>query len=134
MMKPFPRSVRILSLSLITFMCSLLLPSRRLQGFILERVFVTGLAGVACSRLTPMARINERCVNIGSVRTKAFQFHKKVKVCFYIAQYPVHWTAQRALHFTPFIPAPPPSFPHHPVHSRTTPFIPAPTRLLWEAF
>ena len=35
----------------------------------------------------------------------------KVKVCFYIAQYPVHWTAQSALHFLPsladlFIPTP----------------------------
>ena len=25
---------------------------------------------------------------------------KKVKVCFYMAQYPIHWTAQSALHFT----------------------------------
>ena len=34
----------------------------------------------------------------------------KVTVCFYIAQYPVRWTAQSALHFTPltdlFIPTP----------------------------
>ena len=27
---------------------------------------------------------------------------KKLKVCFYIAQYPVRWTAQSALHFTPW--------------------------------
>ena len=33
-----------------------------------------------------------------------------VKVCFYIAQYPVHWTAQRALHL---------SSPGRPVHSDT---------------
>ena len=26
----------------------------------------------------------------------------KVKVCFYIAQYPVRWTAQSALHVTPW--------------------------------
>ena len=26
----------------------------------------------------------------------------KVKVCFYIAQYPVCWSAQNALHFTPW--------------------------------
>ena len=26
----------------------------------------------------------------------------KLKVCFHIAQYPVHWTAQSALHFTPW--------------------------------
>ena len=35
---------------------------------------------------------------------------KKVKVWFYIALYPVHWTAQSALHFPPladlFIPTP----------------------------
>ena len=35
---------------------------------------------------------------------------KKVKVCFYIAQYPVRWTAQSALHF---------SSPGRPVHSDT---------------
>ena len=35
---------------------------------------------------------------------------KKVKVCSYIAQYPVHWTAQSALHFTP----------GRPVHSDTS--------------
>ena len=34
----------------------------------------------------------------------------KRKVCFYIAQYPVHWTAQSALHF---------SSPDRPVHSGT---------------
>ena len=27
---------------------------------------------------------------------------KKVKLYFYIAQYPVRWTAQSALHFTPW--------------------------------
>ena len=30
-----------------------------------------------------------------------FWFHCVKKVCFYIAQYPVRWTAQSALHFTP---------------------------------
>ena len=39
---------------------------------------------------------------------------KNVKLCFYIAQYPVHWTAQSSLH--------------------SDLFIPAPTRLPWEAF
>ena len=29
---------------------------------------------------------------------------ENVKVCFYIAQYPVRWTAQSALHFTPWQP------------------------------
>ena len=36
--------------------------------------------------------------------------YKKVKVCFYIAQYPVRWTAQSALRF---------SYPGRPVHSDT---------------
>ena len=39
-----------------------------------------------------------------------FTCKKKVKVWFYIALYPVHWTAQSALHFPPladlFIPTP----------------------------
>ena len=39
---------------------------------------------------------------------------KKVKVCLYIAQYPVRWTAQSALHFLP---------------SLTDLFIPTPTEL-----
>ena len=34
--------------------------------------------------------------------TQAFCFRKKVKVCFYVAQHPVRWTAQNALHFTPW--------------------------------
>ena len=37
-------------------------------------------------------------------------------VRFYIAQYPVRWTAQNGLHFTPLAEL----------------FIPTPTRLLWE--
>ena len=41
----------------------------------------------------------------------------KVKVCSYIARYPVHRTAQSALHFTPW-------------HL----FIPRPSQLLWEVF
>ena len=41
------------------------------------------------------------------------------KGSFYIAQYPVHWTAQSALHFLP---------------SLADLFIPTPTRLLREAF
>ena len=41
------------------------------------------------------------------------------KGSFYIAQYPVRWTAQSALHFLP---------------SLTDLFIPTPTRLLLEAF
>ena len=41
------------------------------------------------------------------------------KVFFYIAQYPVHWTAQSALHFLP---------------SLADLFIPTPTRFLREAF
>ena len=44
---------------------------------------------------------------------------KKVKGSFYIAQYPVCWTAQIALHFLP---------------SLADLFIPTPTRLLREAF
>ena len=43
----------------------------------------------------------------------------KGKGSFYIAQYPVRWTAQSALHFLP---------------SLTDLFIPTPTRLLREAF
>ena len=43
---------------------------------------------------------------------------KKVKVVFYIAQYPVRWTAQNASHFFP---------------SLTDLFIPTPSRLLREA-
>ena len=43
----------------------------------------------------------------------------KGKGSFYIAQYPVRWTAQFALHFLP---------------SLTNLFIPTPTRLLREAF
>ena len=35
---------------------------------------------------------------------------KKVKVCYYIAQYPVRWTTHIALHFY---------FPDRPVHSDT---------------
>ena len=42
----------------------------------------------------------------------------KGKGRFYIAQYPVRWTAQRALHFLPPL---------------TDMFIPTPTRLLREA-
>ena len=34
------------------------------------------------------------------VKTKHYHFYIKVKVCFYIAQYPVRWTAQSALHFS----------------------------------
>ena len=37
-------------------------------------------------------------------------FNKKVKVCFYIASYPVRWTAQSSLQF---------SSPDRPVHSDT---------------
>ena len=44
---------------------------------------------------------------------------KKGKGSFYIAQYPVRWTAQNALHF---------------LLSLTDLFIPTPTRLLLEAF
>ena len=43
----------------------------------------------------------------------------KGKGSFYIAQYPVRWTAQSALHFLP---------------SLADLFIPTPTRLLREAF
>ena len=43
----------------------------------------------------------------------------KGKGSFYIAQYPVRWTAQNASHFLP---------------SLTDLFIPTPTRLLREAF
>ena len=42
-----------------------------------------------------------------------------LKGSFYIAQYPVRWTAQRALHFLPPL---------------ADLFIPKPTRLLREAF
>ena len=41
---------------------------------------------------------------------------KKVKVCFYTAQYPVRWIAQSTLRALEDL------------------FIPTPTRLLWEAF
>ena len=41
--------------------------------------------------------------------SEPFNLKVKVKVCFYIAQYPVHWTAQSALH----------SPPGRPVHSGT---------------
>ena len=44
---------------------------------------------------------------------------KKGKGSFYIAQYPVRWTAQSALHFLPPL---------------ADLFIPTPTRLLREAF
>ena len=50
---------------------------------------------------------------------RAQLFKKKGKGSFYIAQYPVYWTAQSALHFLP---------------SLTDLFIPTPTRLLREAF
>ena len=48
---------------------------------------------------------------MSTARTQSYHYyHKKVKVWFYIALYPVHWTAQRALHFPPladlFIPTP----------------------------
>ena len=46
----------------------------------------------------------------------------KLKAYFYMAQYPVRWTTQSALHF-----APPPPPPCRYVHSM---FIPAPTHLL----
>ena len=42
---------------------------------------------------------------------------------FHIAQYPVHWADQSALHFTPWQAC-----------LFGSPFIQAPTRLLWEAF
>ena len=44
---------------------------------------------------------------------------KKGKGSFYIAQYPVHWTAQSALHVLPPL---------------ADLFIPTPTRLLRQAF
>ena len=47
------------------------------------------------------------------------QGEHKSKGSFYIAQYPVRWTAQSALHFLP---------------SLTDLFNPTPTRLLREAF
>ena len=43
---------------------------------------------------------------------------KQLKVCSYIVQYPVCWTIQSGLHFTPLADL----------------FIPTPTQLLWEAF
>ena len=46
-------------------------------------------------------------------------YSNRGKGSFYIAQYPVRWTAQSALHFLP---------------SLTDLFIPTPTRLLREAF
>ena len=50
---------------------------------------------------------------------KIKRLFKKGKGSFYIAQYPVRWTAQSALHFLP------------PLADQ---FIPTPTRLLREAF
>ena len=52
-------------------------------------------------------------VNVVTLKT-LIVVKKKVKVCFYIAQYPVRWTAQSALHFLP---------------SLTDLFIPTPTEL-----
>ena len=55
---------------------------------------------------------------VGSVRTVVFyDWFKKVKASFYIAQYPVLRTVQCALHFT----------------SLTDLFTHTPSRLLWEA-
>ena len=48
-----------------------------------------------------------------------YEVKKKGKGSFYIAQYPVRWTAQSALHFLPPL---------------ADLFIPTPTRLLREAF
>ena len=51
--------------------------------------------------------------------TGAEMSNSSKKCSFYIAQYPVSWTAQRALHFLP---------------SLADMFIPTPTQLLREAF
>ena len=56
-----------------------------------------------------------RCILVKSENIECDYKYKKV--CSYKAQYPVNWTAQGASHFTP-----------------ADLFIPAPTRLLWEAF
>ena len=59
------------------------------------------------------ARSKELPICSGLLHYIVFSFSiqkKKVKVCFYIAQYPVRWTAQSALHL---------SSPGRPVHSDT---------------
>ena len=56
---------------------------------------------------------SDRAFNIPS------RIYRQCKGSFYIAQYPVRWTAQSALHFLP---------------SLADMFIPTPTRLLREAF
>ena len=50
-----------------------------------------------------------RTTAVDPVATNQHQNTTATKVCFYIAQYPVRWTAQSALHFTP----------GRPVHSGT---------------
>ena len=60
-------------------------------------------------------------IAVSYVDPRTLHSKKKVKVCFCIAQYPVGWTVQSALHLLP----PPPL---------ADLSIPTPTRLLQEAF
>ena len=51
-----------------------------------------GLAKVVLHLVVWFVRWIEKC-------WRQEMYLKKVKVCFYIAQYPVRWSAQRSLHF-----------------------------------
>ena len=65
-------------------------------------------------------KLSTECVHAISVNVFKNRIQlRRVKGRFYIAQYPVRWTAQSALHFLP---------------SLADLFIPTPTRLLREAF
>ena len=57
--------------------------------------------------------------DVGNEEAQIALLHNKKKGSFYIAQYPVRWTAQSAVHFLPPL---------------ADLFIPTPTRLLREAF
>ena len=60
-----------------------------------------------------------QCVTSSRVVVLRTKHQFKKKISFYIAQYPVRWTAQSALHVLPPL---------------ADLFIPTPTRLLREAF
>ena len=63
-------------------------------------------------------RVRSRDMDIDNAQEKKLD-KGKGKGSFYVAQYPVRWTAQRSLHF---------------LTSLADLFNPTPTRFLWEAF